>query len=331
MKRAILLFAILFVLFGPAVLAQRELEVQYPTVPGTVAPTTVEGTQLPEYVKYIFNFAIALAGLVAFGVLVWGGIRYLTSAGDPSKLSDTKDQIFAAFLGLIILLSSYLILTTINPQLVIFEIKEITGVEVRPTPGVWLCKTDVNLESQDPEEQQKITKECLSLTTKMNLPDEFNNKIKNVYFAGSQYGVILHEDENFKDDCQVFESPGAVTISNPSSAIPFIKNLSPQGGIILYEETDFNEGLEGKKSQGPYGVGLYAPDMSPARSIKVEGNGPFIIALGKDGFKGGCEVFAESHRSLIEYEVGKFCIDGLQFWKRIPCVKAMRVVGGVIY
>jgi len=131
-KKAVAFFAILFLLFGLGVFAQRELEIQYPTVPGATTPTTVEGTQLPDYVKYLFNFAIIIAGAVAFGVIVWGGVRWLTSAGDPSKLKDAKDQIFAAFLGLIILLSSYLILTTINPQLAIFEVSEIETAEVPP-------------------------------------------------------------------------------------------------------------------------------------------------------------------------------------------------------
>ena len=125
----------LFLLFGSNIFAQRELEVQYPTVPGTVTPTTVEGTQLPDYVKYIFNFAIIIAGVVAFGVIVWGGVRWLTSAGDPAKLKDAKEQVFAAFLGLIILFSSYLILTTINPQLAIFEVSEIKTAEVTPSPS----------------------------------------------------------------------------------------------------------------------------------------------------------------------------------------------------
>ena len=103
-------------------LAQRPLEVTYPD---GEAPRTVE-TGLPEYVKYIFNFSIMIAGLVAFGALVAGGIRYLTSAGAPAVMADAKDQILAAFLGLIILLCSYLILVTINPQLTIFRV---TGFE----------------------------------------------------------------------------------------------------------------------------------------------------------------------------------------------------------
>ncbi|GAI30831.1 unnamed protein product, partial [marine sediment metagenome] len=102
--------------------AQRGLEVEYPEVEGIRPQDTSIG--LPSYVKYIFNFSLALAGLVVFIVLVYAGFRYLTSAGDPTKMGDARNQIFAAFLGLAVLLGSYLILTTINPQLVFLGVPE---------------------------------------------------------------------------------------------------------------------------------------------------------------------------------------------------------------
>jgi hypothetical protein len=63
-------------------------------------------------------------GLLAFGVLVVGGIRYLTSAGDPGTIKDAKSQMKSALLGILLLLFSYLILITINPQLVKFSVTE---------------------------------------------------------------------------------------------------------------------------------------------------------------------------------------------------------------
>lgn len=99
----------------------RELELQYPTVPGAEAPTTTK-TVLSQYVKYLFNFSIIIAGIIAFGVIIFGGVKWLTSAGSPAQASDAKDQALAGILGLVVLLSSYLILTTINPQLVIFDV-----------------------------------------------------------------------------------------------------------------------------------------------------------------------------------------------------------------
>lgn len=107
--------------FVETCLAQgKELEIHYPEVSGAETPTTTK-TFLPAYIEYIFTWAIIIAGLLAFFALVYGGILYLTSAGNPSKMSDAREQIIAGFLGLIILLSSFLILNTIDPQLVILE------------------------------------------------------------------------------------------------------------------------------------------------------------------------------------------------------------------
>ncbi len=103
----------------------RPLELEYPKIPGAPIITTTSEDLLPNFVKYIFNLALAISGLIAFGVLIFAGVRYLTSAGNPSTMKDAQNQIFSAFVGLIILLCAWIILTTINPQLVILELPPI--------------------------------------------------------------------------------------------------------------------------------------------------------------------------------------------------------------
>jgi len=117
-KASLLILFFLFLLLGTFVFAQS-LEVEYPAVPGTTLPA--EPT-LPEYVRYIYNFSIIVAGLVAFFSLVYGGFRYLTSVGSPVAMADARSQIFAGILGLVILLASFLILTILNPQLAVFRL-----------------------------------------------------------------------------------------------------------------------------------------------------------------------------------------------------------------
>jgi len=124
---------IVFLSFFHSVFAQgQKLELEYPEI-GGIKPETVT-TALPEYVKYVFNLAIATFGLVVLSVLLWGGFLYLTSAGKPEKLKEAKDRIVSAFLGLIVLLSSYIILTTINPQLVIFPALSLTPLKITEIP-----------------------------------------------------------------------------------------------------------------------------------------------------------------------------------------------------
>lgn len=75
-------------------------------------------TPLPEIIKYIYLFAVGICGAVALAAILLGAIKYIGAAGNPSKMGDAKEQIVSAILGVIILLSSYLILYTINPDLV---------------------------------------------------------------------------------------------------------------------------------------------------------------------------------------------------------------------
>ena len=84
-------------------------------------PLPWEAEDMPQFIYYSFEFAIIIAGLIAFGVLVFAGFRYMTSTGNPTTMADARSQILAAFLGLVILLGSWLILYTIDPHLVKIE------------------------------------------------------------------------------------------------------------------------------------------------------------------------------------------------------------------
>ncbi|MBI4123094.1 MAG: hypothetical protein HY458_01880 [Parcubacteria group bacterium] len=117
---AAVLIAFVFSLVLPVAFAQQ-LELEYPQVPGGAQPPN-EVRSLPNFIKYMFNLGIAVAGLAAFVSFVYGGFRYVSSAGNPGALSDAREQIKASLLGLVLLLGSWLLLTTINPQLVILKI-----------------------------------------------------------------------------------------------------------------------------------------------------------------------------------------------------------------
>ena len=120
-KSKLVLFALLLVFFIGAsfVLAEKPLEITYPEIQG-FAPTTTK-TILPDYILYVFQFSLFIAAIIAFGSFVYGGFRYLFSGTSASIKKDARSQIAAGMLGLIILLSSYIILNTINPQLVVLK------------------------------------------------------------------------------------------------------------------------------------------------------------------------------------------------------------------
>ena len=62
----------------------------------------LEGTLKGYYIGLVVPIGILLAGLV----IVYAGILYATSQGDPTKLTAAKEYLFGAIIGLIILLSA---------------------------------------------------------------------------------------------------------------------------------------------------------------------------------------------------------------------------------
>ena len=75
----------------------------------------------PQYILMIFRFSLALAGLLALGIIIFGAIQYTTSAGNVARQQDAKDRITSAIYGIILLVGATLILTTINPDLALLK------------------------------------------------------------------------------------------------------------------------------------------------------------------------------------------------------------------
>jgi hypothetical protein len=85
-------------------------------IPGTAVGTT--NTTAPgAFIANFYQFALMIGGILAFGVIVFGGILYMSSPGNPSGQSNAKEWIWGALTGLLLLAAAYLILNTINPQL----------------------------------------------------------------------------------------------------------------------------------------------------------------------------------------------------------------------
>jgi len=90
------------------------LQVSWPSSPAGTRLT--DDSQLGDLIKYLYEWGIFLGGLAAFIALLIAGFQYLTSVGDPARMKDAVDRIKSAFLGLILLLGSWLILNNISPQ-----------------------------------------------------------------------------------------------------------------------------------------------------------------------------------------------------------------------
>lgn len=93
------------------------LEIRYPQIPGVV-PNINNNPTLINFIQYFFSLALALAGIAAIISVVISGLKILIYAGNPAEITDAKEQLWAAALGIALLFASFIILRTINPQLV---------------------------------------------------------------------------------------------------------------------------------------------------------------------------------------------------------------------
>ncbi len=136
----ILLFAIscalLAISYAPyAAMAQVRLETGLPNIPGGQLPV---GQELPSYINYLFIFGLGTIAVLALAQMMVGGLTYILAAGNVAKVENAKDTIKQALLGLGLLLVSYLLLRTINPDLVNLRNPNLTPTQFQgqTTPGV---------------------------------------------------------------------------------------------------------------------------------------------------------------------------------------------------
>lgn len=104
---------------------ESKLNLCYPTfeIGGTTYSLNnlTPGRELSEIIAWFYYFIVIISGFAAFAMLVFGGFKYLSSAGNPTAISDAKDIIQKALLGLLLILISYLILQVINPDLILLR------------------------------------------------------------------------------------------------------------------------------------------------------------------------------------------------------------------
>jgi len=57
---------------------------------------------------------LIIAALIFFFMLVWGGIKYITSGGDKAQTEAARGQITAALIGLVIVFAAWAIINLVN-------------------------------------------------------------------------------------------------------------------------------------------------------------------------------------------------------------------------
>lgn len=93
------------------------------SVPGTNGPIPIQpvagmpGDQnnpVQIIIQWGLGFVFIFAAIAALLFLIWGGISWITSGGEKEKIEAARNKIVYAIIGLVVILSSYLIINTVG-------------------------------------------------------------------------------------------------------------------------------------------------------------------------------------------------------------------------
>jgi len=86
------------------------------TIVSPVYAASADVTKIETFIKSVIQVLVTLAGLIAAGFFVWGGVGYITSSGNPETLDRSKKTILYSAIGLVVVLASF-VLTNIVTDL----------------------------------------------------------------------------------------------------------------------------------------------------------------------------------------------------------------------
>ncbi|MBP7006793.1 MAG: M15 family metallopeptidase [Candidatus Pacebacteria bacterium] len=249
---------------------------------------------LSKYINIIVKIAIGIAAVLAVIMIVMGGIQYMTSELISSK-EEGKKRITNAILGLLIALGAYLILFTINPNLLKLDVA-VPSTELSFTPG---------------EDGLGTTPESTSTTSSGNVRRKVNLKLK----TGGTTEVIACEAT---DKVQVSAFGTSFSIHknlvpslrridarwkqlNPSYKIPLtVADKGAMGGYVCRNARGM-----GKLSWHAYGLAVdINPSTNPAGNKLITDMPAAFVKLWKDegwGWGGGWS----SQKDAMHFSKGK--------------------------
>lgn len=100
----------------------------FPEVPlPNFAGGPITATTLLEYIRAVFILFMWIVGILATVRVIYGGIKWVSAAGNPARINDARESINSAIIGVIIALSSVVLLNIISPQYTQFQ-----GLSIKP-------------------------------------------------------------------------------------------------------------------------------------------------------------------------------------------------------
>lgn len=120
-------------------------QIEIPGVGSAIIKPGNSTEALGNYIKGFYSYAVGITAILATTVLMIGGFQWIIAGGSGEKIGEAKAWITAALSGLVLALSSYMILNLVNPALVNFKVKDIKVIKaIDPSTFTPCCTWDIN-------------------------------------------------------------------------------------------------------------------------------------------------------------------------------------------
>lgn len=114
MKKIILLSSILFAFIMPAsAFASTPFNACKNVVSGNTAVCSGDAKDAKDVAKNVISVLLWIVGIASIIVIIYSGIAFITSAGNPSQITRAKTMLLYAVIGLVVSILSYAIVNFI--------------------------------------------------------------------------------------------------------------------------------------------------------------------------------------------------------------------------
>ncbi len=114
----------------------------------------IDESLLVKYLSAFYVYFIGVIGILAVVMIMYGGYHYIVSLGNPTRMNQGKEIISSAIIGLVLALTSFLLLSTINPALIDFK-----GIMPVPISQILQPLEEVSNQAQCAGAQASVVKE----------------------------------------------------------------------------------------------------------------------------------------------------------------------------
>ena len=202
---------------------------------------------------------MGLGMLIVVATLAVGGVLWVLSSAHPKLKAIASDRISGAITGFLLLAFTYLIITTISPDLGIFHYNPISTTPTPPrpptkifSPGVYLYTTADCAEETTPKDPSKEPTYTRYTKSETNLKEmKYKLKSGKIVQGASSYIMFFHELPNFLGGCEQIDPNNQVCLNVTSPAKPTAEASSMSiyqfytggmgDGVKFYRKPYFNE------------------------------------------------------------------------------------------